>query len=176
MSAFFLRIAFILGFPLLFVLGVSCSSTSEDAVTKKVAIQKTTKGYQIFRNGEPFYIKGASGNSRLFELKAAGGNTIRFYDTLDLEKKLTLADSLELAVVVDIPLQIKNFTVIDKNATAWVGKFVNKYKDHPSLLFWMLGNEVYYPKFFSSDVVTSFNAIVDHIHTLDPNHPVSTAV
>lgn len=176
MPAFLSRVSFLIGFLLLLVLCGSCNIKSQNQDARKVHVLKTPKGYQMFRNGKPFFIKGASGNSRMVELKAAGANTIRIYDTLGLEEKLTLADSIDLAVVVDIPLQIKNLNEIDLETIDWIDKFVKKYKGHPSLLFWMLGNEVYYPKIFSNDIVKSFNAIVNHIHTLDPDHPVSTAV
>jgi len=52
--------------------------------TRTVYIKKTEKGFQLIRNGKPFYIRGAAGNSHFNELSRIGGNTIRIYDTLDL--------------------------------------------------------------------------------------------
>lgn len=153
----------------------SCSKVNND-YNKRVCIEKSSKGYHIIRNNKPFLVKGASGFDNFYELKAAGGNTIRLYDTLHLKQKLDLADSLGLAVIVDIPLQIKNMNYIDPNAIVWVRKFVNTYKNHPALLCWMLGNEVYFPQLLSNGVTKKFNNILDEIHRLDPNHPVSTAV
>src|SRR5690606_22408804 len=60
-------------------------------------------------------------------------------------------------------------------------KLVNAHKDHPALLFWMLGNELKYPSdFFLDDrqlsYIAFFNTLVKQIHQLDPNHPVSTSI
>ncbi|MDF4221118.1 hypothetical protein PXC01_05925 [Maribacter sp. M208] len=160
---------------LISILLIACSDT-KDFSNNKVSVLKTTEGYRIFRNGKPFLIKGASGGYYFEELKSAGANTVRLYDTLDLKQKLDLADSLGLAVIVDIPLQIKNMNYIDPDAIVWISEFVNTYKDHPALLSWLLGNEVYFPQILSNGVTIKFNAILDEIHRIDPNHPVSTAV
>ncbi|WP_396632343.1 glycoside hydrolase family 2 TIM barrel-domain containing protein [Maribacter sp. R86514] len=160
---------------LISILFISCSD-NKNFFNKVVSVQKKSEGYQLFRNGQPFLIKGASGVSNFEELKLAGGNTIRLYDTLNLKQHLDLAASLNLAVIVDIPLQVKNMNYIDPDAIVWISEFVNTHKNHPALLSWMLGNEVYFPQLFSNGVTKRFNAILDEIHRLDPNHPVSTAV
>ena len=176
-SIFFMTFNKITGFIFLIILFFSAAcSNNKDYKGKKVSVLKTTEGYQILRNGKPFLIKGASGGYYFEELKSAGANTVRLYDTLALKQKLDLADSLGLAVIVDIPLQIKNMNYIDPEAIVWISKFVNRYKNHPALLSWMLGNEVYFPQLLSNGVTKKFNNILDEIHRLDPNHPVSTAV
>ncbi len=166
------------GFTLLLFAAIFFSACSYNSGLgkKEVSIQKDSNGYQIMRNGKPFLIKGASGGYYFEELKSAGANTVRLYDTLALKQKLDLADRLGLAVIVDIPLQIKNMNYIDSDAIFWISEFVNTYKNHPALLSWMLGNEVYFPQLLSTGATKKFNAILDNIHRLDPNHPVSTAV
>jgi hypothetical protein len=52
-----------------------------------------------------------------------------------------------------------------------------RYKDHPALLAWCLGNELVVP--FTLTTTTfykTFNRILDFIHNEDPNHPVSTSI
>lgn len=167
----------IIGLKLLVIVFVTAAcSNNNNYKNKEVSILKTSEGYQILRNGNSFLIKGASGISNFKELKSAGGNTIRLYDTLNLKQHLDFAESLNLAVIVDIPLQIKNMNYIDPHAIVWISEFVNTYKNHPALLSWMLGNEIYFPQLLSNDVTKKFNNILDEIHRLDPNHPVSTAV
>ena len=70
----------------------------------RVHLKKEKDSFQLYRNGKPFYIKGASGISHFEELANTGGNTIRVYDTLNLSEVLDKAEKNGLAVIVDIPL------------------------------------------------------------------------
>ncbi|NHF61391.1 hypothetical protein FK220_018705 [Flavobacteriaceae bacterium TP-CH-4] len=138
----------------------------------------------MIRNGNPFHIKGASGNAFLKELKDAGANTIRVYDTMNLKKYLVKAEELGLAVVIDIPLPRyqTNSDTIYKNPVLFAklledtGKFVNRFKDHPAVLYWILGNEVYYPKLYANDFISGYNRLLEKVREIDPNHPISTTV
>ena len=145
---------------------------------------KETKGkYELIRNGEPFYIYGGAAEATyLKELKESGGNTARIYDTTNLKKKLDLAEELDLAVVVDIPMPKHNTDSefyedpdLFRQLEVKVAEVVRRYKDHPALLYWNLGNELYYPYFFNRTAFFErFNYLIDLIHEIDPNHPVST--
>ena len=59
--------------------------------TRTVFIKKTDQGFQLYRNGSPFFIQGASGNSHLKELADIGGNTLRVYDTINITNILNEA-------------------------------------------------------------------------------------
>lgn len=171
---------------------------------RTVWIKKTKNGYQLLRNGEPFFIQGAGGDYYYKELAEIGGNTIRLYDTLNLQNKLDEALKYNLAVIVDLPLyrfetSYNQYLIEDdvlllkKN----IKNIVNKYKNHPALLMWNLGNEIQYPVVIQkkriatnmNDVVEifkvlfqrkkfirTFNEFIEFIHTEDPNHPVTTSV
>ncbi|WP_372948106.1 hypothetical protein, partial [Mariniphaga sp.] len=69
-----------------------------------VYIKETLNGYEIIRNGKPFYINGAAGFSHFKELAETGGNTIRVYDTTNIAHILDVAYANNLAVIVDIPI------------------------------------------------------------------------
>ena len=43
----------------------------------KVEIIKNSKGYQLLKDGKPYYINGAGGTENLDKLKEYGGNSIR---------------------------------------------------------------------------------------------------
>lgn len=172
-----------------FLLGILLSSTlacnelaSADKNSGTVHIKKTDNGYELIRNQKPFYIKGAAGNSHLKELKEAGGNTVRLYDTINLKKNLDAAHEQGLAVIVDIPLPKygdgSHFYEQDLNpAKEKITAVVSKHKDHPALLYWNLGNELYYPTFHKPiPFFDSFNSLIDLVKQTDPNHPVSTAI
>lgn len=150
--------------------------------TATVYVRETHNGYELVRNHKPFIIKGAAGNSHLKELKEAGGNTIRLYDTINLLGNLDAAHKAGLAVIVDIPLPKfgdgSRFYESDLTpAKKKISALVSKFKDHPALLYWNVGNELYYPTFYkSTSFFDSFNSLVDLVKEEDPNHPVSTAI
>ncbi|WP_282054665.1 glycoside hydrolase family 2 TIM barrel-domain containing protein [Maribacter luteus] len=140
--------------------------------------------FQLYRNGQPFYIKGAAGISHFNDLGTIGGNTIRVYDTLNLLAVLNEAEKNNLAVIVDIPLPNYNEKYsyykdqeMNNVRKAKVRHLVRRFRNHPALLFWNLGNELYYPiKLFPNDFIKAFNELIDIIHTEDPDHLVGTAV
>ena len=149
-----------------------------------VHLQELDSGFTLIRRGKPFFIKGACGKEFFKELSDAGANTVRVYDTTGLKATLDRAETHDLAVVVDIPFPRyvepdTLFTNEEFMAEHLVStkRFVERHKDHPALLYWMLGNEISYPDLPGDDNVTEhFNAFVDMIHEVDKNHPVSTAV
>ena len=60
---------------------INCSHLKNEVV-----IKKTEHGYELHRNGKPFYIKGAGGNSDLKILSEFGGNSIRTWGVDQWEK------------------------------------------------------------------------------------------
>lgn len=149
-----------------------------------VYIETTEDGYRLIRNNEPFPIRGGSASRHfLKELKEAGANTARIYDTINLDNTLDKAQELGLAVVVDIPLPHYEDTEAFEDEHLFremkkrVNRVVQKHKDHPALLYWNLGNEVHYPGFYRRlNFFSNFESLVDLIRRTDPNHPISTTV
>lgn len=174
---------FFVGISSIFLL-CNCNSAITEKSSKTVYIQNSPNGYQLIRNGKPFLIKGAGGDSFSPELRAAGANTVRIYDTLNLKSKLDALDSLGLAAVIDIhlPKYFGNNGLVYRTPEhrdtlkRVIEKFIVRYKDHPAVLFWILGNEVYEPELFANDFTDVFNSLVEIIHKIDPNHPVTTTV
>ena len=152
--------------------------------SRTVYVERTEAGYQLIRNGEPFFIQGAGGDSHFKELAEIGGNTIRIFDTANLQYKLDEAHKYNLAVIVDIYLPRYNKTYNsydDENGNAIlkqeIKELVYQHKDHPALLIWNLGNEINYPFVFrKNEFINTFNELVSIIHSVDPNHPVSTSI
>ena len=164
--------------------GCSKKESGRDDV-KKVYVAESDSGYQLIKDGNPFFVKGACvGDDHWAAFKEVGGNTIRIYDPVNLGAKLDRADSLGLMVAVDIPLpeytELNNWYADPGNmeqTTKEVSELVSQHKDHPALLFWILGNEILYPNYLQDrDFVRKFNALISLCHDLDPNHPVTTTV
>lgn len=138
----------------------------------------------MMRNGKPFLIKGVSGQTQLKKLAEIGGNTIRTYDTTNLESILKDAEANNIAVIAGIYLPPSEYTSSFYNNPDWVNKnfqsikkIVNKYKTSPALLMWCVGNELYFPlKSAYKNFYAAFNNIVDMIHEEDPNHPITTTM
>lgn len=150
-----------------------------DGKASKVEVKKTETGYTLVRNGMPYFIKGAGGTARLEELKAAGGNSLRTWNTGNAEIVLTNADKLGLTVTMglDVARERHGFDYNDplavKKQLDRLRKQVQKYKDHPALLVWGIGNELNLD-YKNPKVWDAVNDIAKMIHEEDPNHPATT--
>lgn len=169
---------------ILIILFPFCSTKRVPPVAnRKVFIDHEDGKFTLYRNGRPFFIKGGSGYTHLAALHEAGGNTIRVWDTVNLGLILDSAEVNHLAVVVGLPvryadpLSFYHDTNEVQEQYKALKQVVSKYKHHPALLVWCVGNELYFP--FSrryNDFYSAFADIVDMIHAEDPDHPVTTTI
>ncbi|RZK76355.1 MAG: hypothetical protein EOO92_14730, partial [Pedobacter sp.] len=145
----------------------------------KVEIKKTTSGYTIIRNGKPYFIKGAGGTEKTEEIKLAGGNSFRTWSTGNGAAHLDRAEKLGLTVTMglNVARERHGFNYDDqtavKNQLEQLRKEVKKYKDHPALLAWGIGNELNLD-YKNPKVWDAVNEIAKMIHEEDPNHPATT--
>ena len=167
----------------LFTVVAGCTSSPARTYTQKVFIRKDGDQYTLYRNGIPYLIKGAAGAEHLRELHEAGGNTIRIWDTLNLGKVLDSAYANNIAVIAGLPMPVSTFLDFYSDTSKTAAQYhafrniVNRYKSHPALLMWCLGNEVdfpYKPRFGTFYKV--YNHLLAMIHQEDPDHPVTTAL
>lgn len=146
-----------------------------------VELRKTEQGWELIRNGEPYFIKGGGGQHFPQELADAGGNSMRTWGAENAGEVLDRAHELGLTVTVGIWLQHERhgFNYADADAVAsqleTARGYVEKYKDHPALLMWCLGNEV------EGDgqnplVWKAINDAAKMVHEVDPNHPTMTVL
>jgi hypothetical protein len=145
-----------------------------------VELQASEDGWQLIRGGEPYFIHGAGGDGPLDELAAAGANSIRTWGG-DVGTLLDDAHALGMTVTVGIWLghERHGFDYTDKSQVKEqlerAREMVLKYKDHPALLLWGVGNEM--EGFDDGDNPTVWKAVNDvaaMIKELDPNHPTMT--
>jgi hypothetical protein len=152
-----------------------------------VELQKTEQGWQLLRGGEPYLIRGAGGTHSLEQLAAAGANSIRTWDTEnvrgedDVDVILDEAHALGLTVTVGIWLghERHGFDYNDKTHVAAqlerAREIVLRYKDHPAVLLWGVGNEMEgYESGDSPAVWSAVNDIAAMIKEIDPQHPTMT--
>ncbi len=171
----------------LFTASTACSSNSVSSHHQPVVeVIKADGVYTILRNGEPFVIQGVAGHEHLGRLKRMGGNTIRVYDTNNLGQILDSAEAHGLAVIAgiwmmgDLEMDYTDSFMVAEQYDA-IKESVQRYRDHPALLMWCLGNEISYRAsfqelFFPRKMWLAFEDLVDMIHEEDPNHPVTTTI
>ncbi|MEO5998605.1 MAG: hypothetical protein ABIN89_17720 [Chitinophagaceae bacterium] len=170
---------------LILLLLVTCSldnpyaQTSSKTGAIKVELRKTDSSYHLFRGGQPFYIKGAGGSSYPARIAAYGGNSIRTWGSRDGQKVLDSAQKYGLTVLMglDVARERHGFNYDDtaavKKQLQTLRAEVMKYKDHPALLAWGIGNELNL-QYKNQKVWDAVDEISKMIHEVDPNHPTST--
>lgn len=153
--------------------------SDSEIVTSLVEIEEIQGIYRLLVDGEPYYIKGVGGDRYFEEIAALGGNTVRTWGTDQTETSIdAVADAgLKLAAGIWIQHERHGFDYNDEDAVQrQIDEHkvaVDRFKDHPGLLMWIVGNEVELnhtnPKVW--DVI---EAVAAYIKQVDPNHPVAT--
>jgi len=145
----------------------------------KVEVIKTDGSYQLLRDGKPYFIKGAGGSRYLYRLAAYGGNSIRTWGTRGAENLLDQANQLGLTVMMGLRVAPERHGFDYSDPAAVAGQLeackreVLKYKDHPALLLWGIGNELDL-QYTNIQVWDAVQNIAKMIHEIDPNHPATT--
>ena len=146
-----------------------------------VKVEKDETGYHLLRDGKPYTIKGGGGRVYLEALKEAGGNSLRTWGEDDLEPLLDRAQELGLTVTIGIWLgqERQGFNYSDaESVRREVEKsrgFFRRYRRHPALLMWGLGNEME----GSGDnpvIWRTVNEIARVAKAEDPDHPTMTVI
>ncbi|KAA2245367.1 hypothetical protein F0L74_05230 [Chitinophaga agrisoli] len=166
------------------LLSICCHHPATPAKHGAVFIQKEGKQYVIYRNGRPFSVKGASGYTHLQQLRQSGGNTIRTWDTVNLGAILDEAEREHLAVIAGLPMPGSAYLDYYYKDTARVAALyrafediVQRYKKHPALLMWCLGNELgFSAKPGYSAFYNTYDHLLQMIHDTDRDHPVTTTM
>ena len=160
-------------------LALVCVSGTLYAQALPVKIHKTGSGFELQRNGKAYFVKGAGGTSRMEELKASGGNSIRTWNTGGGNAILDKANQLGLTVTMglNVARERHGFNYDDSAAVKrqlnTLRKEVIKYKNYPALLAWGIGNELNLD-YKNPKVWDAVNDIAKMIHEEDPNHPATT--
>lgn len=143
-----------------------------------VELRQVDGNWQLFRDGEPYLIRGAGGDGPLDRLAAAGANSIRTWSTDNVGPILDAAHAHGMTVTVGIWLghERHGFDYSDRRQVRQqledAREAVERYKDHPALLLWGVGNEM--EGFDSGDdprIWEAVNDVAAMIKEVDPNHP-----
>jgi hypothetical protein len=145
-------------------------------------VEVSPGSWELRRGGAPYFINGAGGSGPKDLLAASGGNTFRTWGVDDdLGEELDQAQELGLTVIVGHWLghTRHGFDYHDADMVAEqyerVKQDVLKYKDHPAVLLWGVGNEM--EGFAEGDdaaIWSHVQSVAAMIKDLDPHHPVMT--
>jgi hypothetical protein len=147
----------------------------------KVEVRLVDSSYKLFRGGQPYFVKGAGGGAYPSRIAAYSGNSIRTWGTRGAQRVLDSASRYGLTVLMglDVSSERHGFNYDD---TAAVRKQLErlreeiiKYKDHPALLGWGIGNELNL-QYRNPKVWEAVNDISKMIHALDKNHFTTTVL
>jgi hypothetical protein len=166
---------------------VACAEPPAHAESPvKVEIVKTDSGYELWRDGSPYRIRGAGMTSGdLAAFAAHGGNSIRNWTTrggpVDTLQLLDEAHANGVTVALGLPMAGERHGFDYDDASAIAAQLeemradVLAYRDHPALLFWIIGNELNH-SYTNPRVYDAVEDVARMIRELDPHHPVSTAI
>jgi hypothetical protein len=182
--------AFVLMAACLFV-NANVSAQDEHGSVVKVTGEKGSWTLEV--NGKPFYIKGVgigemtgkNGEDYLRLAQELGANAVRTWGT-DQGTQDYFDTAWKYGLMVDAGIWL-NFADGTSGHT-YIGDseykekkkreiedYVNKFKKHPALLMWNIGNEAF---FFTKDeserveLAKFLEEMVKFVHGLDPAHPV----
>lgn len=154
----------------------------QTAAAVKVEVVGGQGQYQLLRGGEPYVVKGAGAIAANYsELARRGGNSVRTWN-IDMAQA-RLDQALEAGVTVSLCLPVvaprygfdygdETFLVAQRTRV-WAA--VERFRDHPALLAWILGNELNFA-YDGTALWDEINNLSRIVHHLDPNHPTTTAI
>lgn len=172
--------------PILLLMSACAPEPDDVGSAITVEIAKTDSGYQLLRGGEPYVIRGAGmARDDIERFAAHGGISIRTWSTSnDYQDTRALLDvaaanGVTVALGLSMTAERHGFDYDDPEAVAArlaeIREEVLRYKDHPALLFWLVGNELNH-SYTNPAVWDAVNDVAGMIHDLDPNHPVTTPI
>ena len=137
--------------------------------------------YRLTVNGELYFIDGIAGIDELELMAEAGANTARTYSVAALEDGAVLDRAYELGIKIVIGIWLRHesagFNYRDHPEVVEaqfeeVRAAVKKYRDHPALLGWAVGNEVdKSTAVHLQEIYEHMNDVARYIHEHDPYHP-----
>jgi hypothetical protein len=136
----------------------------------------TIEGRTLLVDGQPFAVRGVAGDGPLALLPGLGATTVRSYGE-DPGPLLDEAGKLGLKVIAGLwvgqPRQGADYTdaAFRARQLAELEAVVTKYRDHPALLMWGIGNEVEVDLDDDSAVWPVIEEVAAMVARVDARHP-----
>ncbi len=169
-------------------IGLMSSPIALAAEPSRVELRQDPAGtWQLLRNGTPYTIRGAGGFTQLKRLRELGGTTIRTWSLDQLgptDSGIPLLDECaELGLTALVGLWVNqprhgfdygDEAMLQAQRTR-IRDAVRKYRDHPALLIWGLGNEME-GNGQDERVWRELEVLARIIKSEDPHHPVCSVL
>lgn len=179
-----------------FILLIVCVNRTFSQTT----IQKTGDQWQLLVDGKPFEIKGVTFGfnedvtdyDKYFkDLQFLGVNSIRTWSTgKETQALLDAAEKYNIKIMMGIWMRHGLAGMEDDDTFNYLKdtegmqamydgaiEFVKKYKDHPAVLTWGIGNEVYL-NIATDPEKEAYSKLLERIckeiKKIDPNHPITS--
>ena len=163
-------------------------------------VQKTESGWELIVDGKPYEVKGATFgyddytekyDDYFKDLKSIGVNTIRTWATgKNTPKLLDTAEKYGIKVMLGIWMRHGRAGMEADDSFDYINdkegkkeqyrnaiEVVETYKDHPAVLTWGVGNEVYL-NMSTDEEKKVYSKLLENICTyikmIDPNHPITS--
>lgn len=141
-----------------------------------LAAEVTVHGERVLVDGRPFAIQGVAGQSRFGLLRQLGATVVRTYGD-ETGYVLDEAQKHGMMVIAGFWLEHprRGFSYRDLAQTGpqlqKLTEFVERFRDHPALLMWGIGNEVEAELTDDSQVWPGIEEAARIVRRLDPKHP-----
>ena len=166
----------------IFMIAMFVTVAASAAPTKTEVVRQDGK-WALLRDGKPYFIKGVAGGGPKAPLVALGANSFRTWGADHLDAELDEAQKLGLSVTVGIWLgqERQGFKYDDPKQVAdqleRARQAILKYKDHPAVLMWGIGNEMEgYKNGDNPNIWKAVNDLAEMAKKVDPNHPTMTVI
>ena len=175
------KLSFLVLLPMLIVPGLF-QETSAQAI--KVELKTENGKVVLLRDGKPYRIQGAGGTASLSQLAECGGNSTRTWGIEETTlARLDEAHQNGISVALGVWLQHERHGFDYSNADAVARQAddtveaIRKFKDHPAVLVWGIGNEMEgYEGGDNPNVWNHVENICKRIKEVDPNHPTMSVI
>ena len=163
------------------LVGLSENLLAQEAIP--VTLEKSNGGWRLLRGGEPYQIRGAGGEGSLKKLAEIGGNSTRTWG-VDETTQARLDEAHENGISVMLGIWVEHerhgfdytdFDFVSEQIDRTIAA-VKRFKDHPAVLAWGIGNEMEGRIGDNPVIWTHIEHLARLVKELDPNHPTVTVI
>ena len=167
-------------------LAMEANGSAQEIALEPIGVTLERRGdqWRLIRAGQPVYVRGAGGEGSLDLLKSCGANSSRTWG-VDKNTKARLDEAhrngISVAVGIWLGHERHGFDYGDESQVTQqfdsAIAAVEKYKSHPAVLVWGIGNEMEnFQDGDNPDIWNHVEKLAAKIKQIDPLHPTMTVI
>ena len=144
---------------------------------KAVEVVKRDGKFVLLRQGAPYYVNGVGGHTRIDVARGLGANSIRTWGADRAAEAFAQAEAHGMTVLLGLWLSHNRNDYVDEGYKARLRTemkaLVERYRRHPALLMWALGNEIQ----LGADTPEAWQFVEELariVRGADTDHPIAT--